>query len=149
MYLSAATQRDNAARVKKIRAAARRCPRVGPNWDLTAINYARWLAARDGIALPTSKPRVDWSWVYIQATGKNERRIRGVSWGHEKDVYNTRKDGRRGAWSHRIFVADVTVAIPNWDWRPEVFDESSPRPVVAERASYGGTIQLSQPVMVF
>jgi hypothetical protein len=157
MYLSAATQRDNAARVRKIKAAARRCPRVATNWEQAAIAYARWLAARDGIALPTSRPRVEWSSVFNPETNKNERRIRAVSWGREESVFNTRKDGRRGAWSHNAFVADVTVVIPNWSWQPQVFDETPALVPVShaavavsiERASYGGTIQLSQPVMVF
>jgi hypothetical protein len=152
MYLSAATQRDNAARVRKIKAAARRCPRVGTNWNQTAIDYARWLATRDGIALPTSRPRVEWSSVFNPETGKNERRIRAVSWGHETQVYNKRKDGRRGAWSHTAFVAEVSIVIPHWSWQPQVFDETpalAPVAVRTERAPYGGTIQLSQPVMVF
>jgi hypothetical protein len=159
MYLSAATQRDNAARVRKIKAAARRCPRVATNWEQAAIAYARWLAARDGIALPTSRPRVEWSGVNTLRGSKwiFERRIRAVSWGREESVFNKRKDGRRGAWSHNAFVADVTVPIPNWDWAPQVFDETPALVPVShaavavsiERASYGGTIQLSQPVMVF
>lgn len=149
MYLSPATQHDNAARVKKNRATLRRCSRIANNWEQMAIDYARWLATRDSIALPDNRPRVEWSSVYVDKLAKCERRIRAVAWGHEENVYNYRKNGRRGARIGLHFIAEVTVPLPHWDWQPEVIDETPPRPVITERAPYGGTIQLSQPIMVF
>ena len=99
-----------------------------------AIEYARWLAARDGVALPgRGEIRVDWSAVESKTrkhkrTGWDgvtrefpimERRIRSVSWGWEEPRYFQRKDGRQGAWLHNEFVAAVTIEIPNWDWQPD------------------------------
>jgi hypothetical protein len=60
-----------------------------------ARDYARWLAARDGVALPDDRwPVIDWAKV-----GKS-RRARAVTF----------RD-RNGA---------VTINIPNWDWRETV-----------------------------
>jgi hypothetical protein len=92
-----------------------------------AINYARWLAQRGGIALPTAwgvEPKVYWDGVYgaHNAIGKPykkaryERRARAVAWGRYEDRYNTRKDGKRGAWTHKEFVEEVRIDIPNWDF---------------------------------
>jgi hypothetical protein len=121
-------ERDNLARVKAIRARLKRCPRVPTDWSQAAIAYAMWLAKRDGITIPTDceKPRAVWSGVNKLRGSKwiFERRIRAVSWGHEKDVYNTRKNGKRGAFLYRAFEAELTIELPHWDWQPEVFDES-------------------------
>jgi hypothetical protein len=99
-----------------------------------AITYVRWLAARDGIKLPKrGEIRVEWSSVDSKTRTHThrrwdgsllkypiqERRIRAVSWGHEEERFNKRKDGRQGAWMHNEFVAEVTIDIPNWDFEPD------------------------------
>lgn len=71
-----------------------------------AIEYAKWLAARDGLELPNS-PKIRFC-IY---SGQ-------VQWGREEDVYNTRKDGRRGAWQGKCFEAEFTIQIPHWGWTP-------------------------------
>lgn len=88
-----------------------------------AIAYAKWLAARDGVTVPkdyASKPRIVWSGVYEGQTYR--KRIQAVEWGNrwEERIYNTRKDGRRGAYSHTIKHFDVAlrIEIPHWDWLP-------------------------------
>jgi hypothetical protein len=100
--------------------------------EKTAEAYARWLAARDGIALPTGcKVRVEWSGVYSKFKTRNVhhwsgtktqeaylKRIRAVSWGKDHEVFNTRKDGRRGAWLYNEFRAELTIEIPHWDFEP-------------------------------
>jgi hypothetical protein len=67
-----------------------------------------------------------WSGVYKKRkTGRPiyERRIRAVRWGRDEEVYNTRKDGRRGAWRFTQFVVDFEFPLPNWDWQPEMTEE--------------------------
>ena len=88
-----------------------------------AIAYAKWLAVRDGITIPKgydSKTRIDWSGVYEGRTYR--KRIRAVEWGNRwtEEIYNTRKDGRRGAYSHTVehFDAKLRVEIPHWAWLP-------------------------------
>jgi hypothetical protein len=88
-----------------------------------AIAYATWLAQRDGIELPKGyriKARVDWSGVYEGNTYR--RRVQGVEWGTEykEEKYNTRKNGRRGAYTHTVTNFDVAlrIEIPNWNWMP-------------------------------
>ena len=58
-----------------------------------AVQYARWLAARDGIALPDKAPCVLWA-----VLDNGERRIRLVKFG------------------------TVEIALPNWDWCPVWFE---------------------------
>jgi hypothetical protein len=99
-----------------------------------AINYALWLAKRDGIEIPRGvQARVNWSGVCSKTrmhTHKRwdgslhrhpiyEQRAESVSFGREEPRYNKRKDGRQGAWSHNEFVPEVTIGIPNWDWQPD------------------------------
>ena len=119
---------------KKIKAYIPRCRFSDDDRERTAIAYAKWIAARDGIVIPPPtwglKPRAIWSGVYSKTRkGKRgyavfERRIRAVEWGREEDVYNTRKDGRQGAWSHKAWVSELTIELPHWDWQPEVIDTS-------------------------
>jgi len=103
------------------------------DWERTAIAYAKWIAARDGIVLPPPtwglKPRAIWSGVYSKARTNRgrpiwERRIKSVEWGREENVYNTRTDGRQGAWSHKAWKSELTIELPHWDWQPEVIDTS-------------------------
>lgn len=113
-----------------------------------AIDYAAWLANRDGLAVPAErniKKRCDWSGIYSEVKTRTGRhwdgnrftmkaqatyikRIRAVEWGTEskEEVYNTRKDGRRGAWLHNIthFEVMLRVEIPHWDFEhPEPVEE--------------------------
>jgi hypothetical protein len=107
-----------------------------------AIAYARWLAARDGITIPTTlKCRIEYSYVYSsfrkrkvrswagvseQASGqrRGQRRIRSVSWGRDIERYFPRKDGRQGAWTHTEFVPELTIAIPHWDFEHPPIEET-------------------------
>ena len=57
-----------------------------------AIQYCRWLAERDGIALPSGRVCVDGT--EINVNGKREFRAQSVRFG------------------------TVTIAIPNWDFVP-------------------------------
>jgi len=104
-------------------------------WERKAITYARWLAERDGIALPNGPdvilpgwnsrhwPRdanvsIEWCTVYVPTkTGEQraEYRICSVSWGRVCGVFNMSKQ----------FEADIRVELPHWDWvEPEVIDLS-------------------------
>lgn len=97
-----------------------------------ALKYARWLAARDGVTIPAGlKSKVVWSGVTSATKTRNVhhwngtrtqaaylKRVQAVAWGRDHEVYNTRKDGRRGAWLYNEFRAELTIEIPNWDWEP-------------------------------
>lgn len=98
-----------------------------------AVKYALWLAARDGVVIPAGLTRrVVWSGIYSATKTRNVhhwngtqtqaaylKRVRAVEWGREHEVYNTRKDGKRGAWLYNEFRAELTIEIPNWDWEPK------------------------------
>jgi hypothetical protein len=102
--------------------------------EVRAIAYAKWLAERDGIELPKMECRVVWSgFVSGSKTRKRTRwdgsvevnkawcnRISAVEWGREHEVYNTLKNGRRGAWLYNEFRAELTIEIPHWDFEPQV-----------------------------
>lgn len=62
-----------------------------------AAEYARWLAARDGIALPDKAACVFWALAYPHGE-KPDRRIRAVKFG------------------------TVEITLPNWDWCPVCFE---------------------------
>jgi hypothetical protein len=60
--------------------------------EVQAADYAKWVANRDGITLPSSVPAVPiWK---ATRNGTKQKRISAVSFG------------------------DVLVNIPNWDWTP-------------------------------
>ena len=96
-----------------------------------AIEYARWLAGRDGISIPQdAAPRVDWSEVR-ELTGKSRKRARAVEFG--RDVTERTGHGRNAYTSHRWDVA-VRIEIPNWDFVPaepveEIIQDLAPVPV--------------------
>jgi hypothetical protein len=104
-------------------------------WEQTAIEYVRWLAKRDGVALPENhwrnQPRAMWSGVYSKTRKRAgghpifERRIQCVEWGHEEEVFNTRKDGKRGAWLYNKWVCEVRFTLPNWDFQPDLIEVSA------------------------
>lgn len=96
-----------------------------------AKQYALWLAQRDGLAIPCGECRVEWAGIYSTTQTRKVRswngvrtqaaylpRIRAVEWGRMQPCYNTRKDGRRGAWTHDEFVAYLRIEIPHWDFEP-------------------------------
>lgn len=104
-----------------------------------AIAYAQWLAARDGLTIPTDrgiKAKCHWDGIYSAIRKRKSRRwdgsvseqaaylkrIRAVEWGTERkeEVYNTLKTGKRGAWLYNIthFDVQLRVEIPHWDWEP-------------------------------
>jgi len=63
-----------------------------PDLEAQAANYARWIANRDGITLPSSVPGAPiWS---DMTNGTRQRRISAVSFG------------------------DTRIDIPHWDWTP-------------------------------
>lgn len=93
--------------------------------------YVRWLANRDGITIPALKQRVIWSGFYSATKTRNVKhyngvrtqpafmkRIEAVEWGHKEPVYNTRKDGRRGAYLYSNWICELRIDIPHWDWEP-------------------------------
>jgi hypothetical protein len=107
--------------------------------EVRAIKYAKWIAERDGIALPSGlKCQVQWSGFYSgsktrkhtrwdgveEAREVYQRRVQSVQWGREHEVYNTLKTGRRGAWLYNEFRAELTIDIPNWDFDPTVIEET-------------------------
>ena len=97
-------------------------------WERVAVNYAQWLAARDGIVIPKSKLRVEWSGVYNEFKKRKqpyrngrratyERRIQAVTWGYKKPIYSERKAGRQGAWIDE-WVIELRIELPHWDFVP-------------------------------
>jgi hypothetical protein len=99
-------------------------------WERTAITYALWLAEKRGIKLPECTSRVEWSDVAVYTSTnkrRHEKRIRAVTWGSWQEIYNTRKDDRRGAFSHKEWQVKFELELPHWDWNPEkVIDHSQP-----------------------
>ncbi len=103
-----------------------------------ASRYVQYLAARDGLKIPSLKSRVVWSGFYSAWRTRNVRsysgasnqpvycrRVQAIEWGHEEERYNERKDGRRGAWTHNEFVPEFRIDIPHWDFEhPEPVEEA-------------------------
>ena len=104
-----------------------------------ARRYVEWLAERDGIKIPNCpKSRVVWSGFYSASKKRKHKRwsgeiveqeayckrIQAIEWGRDEERYNTRKDGRRGAWSHNEFMPDLRIEIPHWDFEPIVTEET-------------------------
>lgn len=79
-----------------------------------ARKYIAWIAKRDGISLPHGEPRAINASVMIG--NKYCPRIRGIAWGYDEEIYNTRKDGRRGAFLYKQWVETSRIEIPNWDF---------------------------------
>ena len=102
--------------------------------EAKAKAYALWLVARDGVELPDyGEVRVEWNGILSAYRTKRNvdrwtgetteaavwcKRISAVLYGHKKDVYNTRKNGSRGAWLYSEFVTDFRVELPNWEFEP-------------------------------
>lgn len=96
-----------------------------------ALEYARWIARRDGLTIPALKTKVIWCGIYSAHETRNVRhwsgvktqaahfdRIRAVAWGCDHRVYNIRKDGSRGAYLYTEFRPEFTIELPHWDWEP-------------------------------
>jgi hypothetical protein len=71
--------------------------------------YARWLAQRDGVAVPDGcKGAPVWSSVGVAGKLRPEPRVRAVEF-----------RALRAAWSSEtVGPVLVTIAIPHWDWVP-------------------------------
>lgn len=92
------------------------------SWKRAAVAYAAWWADRQGISFPAGRAaRVHWDFVCrMQAPGKKirESRIRSVEWGHEETV----PDDRHPRGYYALWVCDLEIELPHWDWQPEVID---------------------------
>jgi hypothetical protein len=77
--------------------------------------YARWLAQRDGVAIPNDYDKVAavWSSVGVPGKPRPEPRVCAVTW--TKHEWSAR-DGHTTTELLRI-------AIPNWDWVPFMTEE--------------------------
>jgi hypothetical protein len=87
---------------KKRRVSGRSNPFKQAFWDRDeqarkAIEYALWLAKRDGVELPGGHPIVVWAGVTLP-TGKYQPRVSCVTFGNS--------------------LPRVRIDIPNWDWIP-------------------------------
>ena len=113
---------------KKVRRCVPNTNKSDDQWEHVAVNYARWLAARDGIAVPNRELRVEWSGVYNEFKKRKqpyrnglsatyERRIQAVTWGYKKPIYSERKAGRQGAWIDE-WVIELRIELPHWDFVP-------------------------------
>ncbi|WP_454629570.1 hypothetical protein [Bradyrhizobium cenepequi] len=91
-----------------------------------AIEYARWLALRDGMEIPAdTAPRVDWSGI-TDAAGKWRKRIRAVEFGSSRTI---RQGYGRNAYTSYHWDIAVRIEIPNWDFVPaEPVEEIIPDP---------------------
>ncbi len=87
-----------------------RLPKINPKAtgerakDVTArmaVEYARWLAARDGVIIPA-----DTKGVALWAHGKIEDRVSAVAWHHA------------GTYAANRGSALARIDIPNWDFVP-------------------------------
>ena len=85
-----------------------------------AVAYARWLAQRDGVAIPDdADAQVVRSGFESAAKVHKTRnapvfcpRIRAVEFGRSQKTYGDRS-GRNSQ-----FTAALTIEIPHWDWEP-------------------------------
>jgi hypothetical protein len=74
-----------------------------------AVEYARWLARRDGKALPEGSACAIWATVTIPNQRKLENRVSAVMF-HAK---------RENAVAYKAaYVASERIDIPNWDFVP-------------------------------
>lgn len=112
--------KESRAIIKKIKTRiARPIPRTESHWERVAVDYAKWIAARDRIELPCSlTARAIWAGVHSKTrkgyTGFPifERRICRVDW------------CERLGWSGKEWKSHLTIKLPHWDWQPEVIDTS-------------------------
>jgi hypothetical protein len=80
-----------------------------------AVEYARWLAGRDGIEIPKGiAERIDWSGVN-DAAGKWRKRVCAVEFGTSETEHHGH--GRKSYTTVRWSLA-ARIEIPNWDFVP-------------------------------
>lgn len=120
-------------RMKARRFEARK-PATLDDMRATAIDYARWLAARDGVALPDNsgdsysvKTSISVEVDHIaDEFGKCRQRVKAVSW-IRTTTRQLPKAKRRGyQWEREESTVETlaTIQIPNWDFVPTVIDLS-------------------------
>jgi hypothetical protein len=90
-----------------------------------AVTYTKWLAKRDGIAIPNhNETQVNWSGVYVPDTKGREvyrQRARSVVFGNRRTEWRYVKNGRRSyGYSEEVFEPLLSIPIPNWDYVPTV-----------------------------
>lgn len=98
-----------------------------------AVEYVNWIAKRDGLTIPLCPvQKIIWSGIYSAHETHTHRRydgtlvksprylhrIQAVAWGHNEEIYNTRKNGQRGAYLYTSFVEEFRIEIPHWDFEP-------------------------------
>jgi len=99
-----------------------------------AIEYAKWLAQRDGITIPDeSVVQAEWTWFVssyyktrrrfwngTREVKKSTKRIKAVQWGHNEIRHYNRTDRHSSIYTQ--FVADLTIPIPHWDFEHPPID---------------------------
>jgi hypothetical protein len=93
--------------------------KVGSGKDYTAakaVQYAEWLARRDGVVIPENSEGVAlWSSVPVPNKAKPEPRVYAVNFYQKRSHWHRKREG--------LGEALLTVTIPNWDWVPQVTEE--------------------------
>jgi hypothetical protein len=76
--------------------------------ETRAVQYALWLAKRDGTIIPTNTAKAMPVWATVTTkAGKLEHRVSAVCW-------HTLGNGRP------VGAAVARIEIPHWDWEPEM-----------------------------
>lgn len=80
-----------------------------------ALEYARWLAARDGVTISEGlAERAEWSGI-TDASGKWRKRICAVEFGTK---FTERHGTGRKAYTSQGWRMAARIEIPNWDFDP-------------------------------
>ncbi|MCW2195056.1 hypothetical protein AB7M45_007829 [Bradyrhizobium elkanii] len=95
------------------------------------LEYARWLAQRDGITIPPGSEYIVQRADVNVPGSKPQSRIRAVEFGKRRTTQSGY--GRSACTRHHWDVA-ARIEIPNWDWQPaepveEIIPEAVPVPV--------------------
>lgn len=112
-----ADKRHKVAKGKRTNTATRGPRSSDKDMACKAIEYARWLAARDGVALPDGDCTVCWA--LVEHAPKPENRISAV-------VFN-------GSFPR------VRIDLPNWDWCPADPIEETLSPSIAPTWCFNNT----------
>lgn len=109
-------KRAQARRRARATASRRECAPTKDDLEATAIEYARWLANRDGIDISkANNKRVEYG--YLGQGLRRERRAVAVIFFHGKArlVWNS----KRRRYDEYTDVIDIArIEIPNWDFVP-------------------------------
>lgn len=96
-----------------------------PDHDLQALEYALWLAKRDGIAIPA-----DWRhsiyWSFVTVDGRQAKRCYHVQFSPPLRHWN----GRVLAYEYDTTTEPITILIPNWDFVPAPAIEEIDEPML-------------------